>query len=99
LELHLVLSLILLRINMLNQTVVKNLPAMQETRVRSLGWEDALEEEFQEEGMASAKALRQVHGGVQEGEGCNSVPVSKRKTGVESEKVYRVTVLSCTLVS
>ena len=25
--------------------IVKNLPAMQETRVRSLGWEDALEEE------------------------------------------------------
>ena len=24
---------------------MKNLPAMQETRVRSLGWEDALEEE------------------------------------------------------
>ena len=26
--------------------MVKNLPAMQETRVRSLGWEDALEEEM-----------------------------------------------------
>jgi len=63
------------------------------------GWITPWREEFQEEGMASAKALRQVHGGVQEGEGCNSVPVSKRKTGVESEKVYRVTVLSCTLVS
>ena len=25
---------------------VKNLPAMQETRVRSLGWEDPLEEEM-----------------------------------------------------
>ena len=25
-------------------SVVKNLPAMQETRVRSLGWEDPLEE-------------------------------------------------------
>ena len=24
---------------------IKNLPAMQETRVQSLGWEDALEEE------------------------------------------------------
>ena len=24
--------------------MVKNLPAMQETRVRSLGWEDSLEE-------------------------------------------------------
>ena len=27
-------------------TVVKNLPAMQETRVRSLGWEDPLKEEM-----------------------------------------------------
>ena len=26
--------------------VVKNLPAMQEIRVRSLGWEDPLEEEM-----------------------------------------------------
>ena len=26
--------------------MVKNLPAMQETRVRSLGWEDPLEEEI-----------------------------------------------------
>ena len=26
--------------------MVKNLPAMQETRVRSLGWEDALEEKM-----------------------------------------------------
>ena len=26
--------------------IVKNLPAMQETRVRSLGWEDPLEEEI-----------------------------------------------------
>ena len=25
--------------------MVKNLPAMQETRVRSLGWEDSLEKE------------------------------------------------------
>ena len=25
-------------------TVVKNLPAMQETQVRSLGWEDPLED-------------------------------------------------------
>lgn len=49
--------------------------------------------------MASAKALRQDHGGVQENEGCNSVPVSKRKTGVESGKVSKVTVLSGTLVS
>ena len=27
-------------------SVVKNLPAMQETQVRSLGWEDPLEEEM-----------------------------------------------------
>ena len=26
--------------------LVKNLPAMQETRVRSLGWEDSLEKEM-----------------------------------------------------
>ena len=26
--------------------LVKNLPAVQETRVRSLGWEDALEKEM-----------------------------------------------------
>ena len=26
--------------------LVKNLPSMQETRVRSLGWEDALEKEM-----------------------------------------------------
>ena len=29
-----------------SSSVVKNLPAMQETRVRSLGWEDSLEEEM-----------------------------------------------------
>ena len=27
--------------------MVKNLPAMQETQVRSLGWEDPLEEELE----------------------------------------------------
>ena len=27
--------------------MVKNLPAMQETQVRSLGWEDPLEKEWQ----------------------------------------------------
>ena len=27
--------------------MVKNLPAMQETRVRSLGWEDLLEKEME----------------------------------------------------
>ena len=27
--------------------MVKNLPAMQETQVRSLGWEDSLEKEWQ----------------------------------------------------
>ena len=27
--------------------MVKNLPAMQETRVRSLGWEDPLEKEME----------------------------------------------------
>lgn len=48
-------------------------------------------------GNSKCKVLRQVHGGVQEAEGCNSMPGSKRKTGVESEKVYRVTLLSCTL--
>ena len=62
-------------------------------------WTTPWREEFQAEGMASAKALRQDHGGVQENEGCNSVPVSKRKTGVESGKVSKVTVLSGTLVS
>ena len=29
----------------LSGSVVKNLPAMQETQVRSLGWEDPLEKE------------------------------------------------------
>ena len=29
-----------------SDSVVKNLPAMQETQVRSLGWEDPLEEEM-----------------------------------------------------
>ena len=32
--------------------MVKNLPAMQETRVRSLGWEDPLEE-----GMATHSSI------------------------------------------
>ena len=32
--------------------MVKNLPAMQETRVRSLGWEDALEK-----GMATHSSI------------------------------------------
>ena len=35
----------MLRASLVAQTV-KNLPAMQETRVRSLGWEDALEKEM-----------------------------------------------------
>ena len=35
-------SLVFLRTSLVAQ-LVKNLPAMQETRVRSLGWEDALE--------------------------------------------------------
>ena len=33
-------------------TVVKNLPAMQETQVRSLGWEDPLED-----GMATHSSI------------------------------------------
>ena len=34
------------------QTVVKNLPAMEETRVQSLGWEDPLEK-----GMATQSSI------------------------------------------
>ena len=33
----------LLKLGFLGGSAVKNLPAMQETRVRSLGWEDILE--------------------------------------------------------
>ena len=33
-------------IGFLSGSVVKNLPEMQETRVRSLGWEDPLEKEM-----------------------------------------------------
>ena len=36
---------ILIRVSLVVQ-MVKNLPAMQETRVKSLGWEDPLEKEM-----------------------------------------------------
>ena len=38
-------SYILIRVSLVVQ-MVKNLPAMQETRVQSLGWEDPLEKEM-----------------------------------------------------
>ena len=42
----------LLKLGFPGGSVVKNLPAMQETRVRSLGWEDSLEE-----GMATRSSI------------------------------------------
>ena len=39
-------------LDFLGSTVIKNLPAMQETQVRSLGWEDPLEK-----GMATHSSI------------------------------------------
>ena len=37
---------LIMNINVVGGSAVKNLPAMQETWVQSLGWEDPLEEEM-----------------------------------------------------
>ena len=42
--------------------MVKNLPSMQETQVRSLGWEDALEKEMATYGNLLLFLPREFHG-------------------------------------
>ena len=55
-------------------SVVKNLPAVQETRVQSLGWEDPLEE-----GMAT-------HSSILSGE----IPSTEEPSGLQSTGSQRV---------
>ena len=46
---------------MLMAQLVKNLPAMQETWVRSLGWEDPLEKEMATGGLQTMESQRVGH--------------------------------------